>query len=78
MSESPPDIDYASLSSDQLRAMAQSVASEKRRIERLIREGQAYNQRDDAVERLEAWLADIHAELHECTCSDCVPDRSPA
>lgn len=78
MPESPPDIDYASLSSEELRATAHSVASEKRRLERLVREGQDYNQRDDAVERLEGWLADIHAELHECSCPDCGADRSPA
>lgn len=78
MPESPPDVDYASLSSDELRATAQSVASEKRRLERLVREGHDYNQRDDAVERLEAWLVDVHAELYECSCSDCAPDRSPA
>lgn len=78
MTESPPDVDYASLSSDDLRAEARSVASEKRRLERLVREGQDYDQDDDAVDRLEAWLADIHTELHECSCSACTPDRFPA
>lgn len=78
MLESPPDIDYQRLSAEQLRAKAESVASEKRRLEHLERVGKAYNHGDDAVERLEEWLADIHAELHDCTCSDCATEQSPA
>lgn len=78
MLESPPDIEYQRLSTDQLRATAESVASEKRRLERLERVGRAYNHGDDVVDRLEEWLAEIHAELHECTCSDCTAERSPA
>lgn len=78
MSASPPAIEYASLSTEELRAAAESVASEKRRLERLEQVGLAFNQSDDTVERLEEWLAEIHAELHECSCSACASEQSPA